>query len=78
MCVYIYIYIYVCACVCVYACLCVYTSVSISMCVHVSMYIFISNPSTQTGRNTKSIFLAEFNRFELSVFLLLDRLPYYG
>ena len=33
---------------------------------------YLPNPSAQAGYDTRSIFYAEFNRFEFRVFLLLD------
>ena len=41
-------------------------------------YMYLPNPSAQAECNIVSIFWAEFNRFELRVFLLLDWLPYQG
>ena len=35
-------------------------------------YTSLPNPSTRAGYDTRSIFLAEFNRFEFRVFLFLD------
>ena len=35
-------------------------------------YPYLPNPSTGAGYDTRSIFKAEFNRFEFRVFLLLD------
>ena len=40
--------------------------------------LFLPNPSARTGCDTRSIVLAEFNRFEFRVFLHLDQLPYQG
>ena len=35
-------------------------------------YTYLPNPSARAGYDTRSIFQAEFNRFEFRVFLLLD------
>ena len=40
--------------------------------------IIFTNPSSRAGYDTRSIFKAEFNRFEFRVFCLLDLLPYQG
>ena len=37
-----------------------------------NVYIIFINPSARAGYDTRSIFKAEFNRFEFRVFLLLD------
>ena len=47
-----------------------------------TFFFFFPNPSARAGYDTRSIFEAEFNRFEFRVFLLLDSaeepsLPYY-
>ena len=51
----------VCVCVCVYICIC--------------MRVFTS-PSTEAECDTRSILEVEFNRFEFSVFLLLNEVLY--
>ena len=38
----------------------------------VRLLIIFTNPSARAGYDTRSIFQAEFNRFEFRVFLLLD------
>ena len=40
--------------------------------------VLFTNPSARAGYDTRSIFYAEFNRFEFRVFLLLDYLPHQG
>ena len=42
------------------------------------MQIRFTNPSARAGYDTRSIFKAEYNRFEFRVFLLLDSLPKQG
>ena len=51
MCVCVYIYIYICVCVCV--------------CIYTYMYIF-TNRSKRKDLDTRSVFYAKFNRFEIS------------
>ena len=48
---------------------------------HIIMIIFLhvfTNPSTQSGCDTRSIFYAELKRFEFRVVFLLYWLPYHG
>ena len=54
------------------------SSVSLNFIQHRDPYTYLPNPSARAGYDTRSIFWAEFNRFEFRVFLLLDELPHQG